>query len=135
MHNEPIRLGILAMVKPASGRQLSCPSRFDEALPVWYLAHDADPAGDRAAAGWPARAVRVRPPVGKDWTESAQYGEHLGHKGVDLARWWRDRLGGVENPELFTWDELSTWRWGDGRELRNIEKTRKKPMLGPISVV
>jgi hypothetical protein len=84
--------------------------------PVWYLAHDADPAGDRAASGWPARAVRVRPPCfimpeagcnTKDWSD-------LHANGVDLARWWRDRLGGTEAPELFTWPEFSTWRWGDG---------------------
>jgi hypothetical protein len=80
------------------------------AAPVWYLAHDADPAGDRAASGWPARAVRVRPPGPyKDWTEAAI-------DGVNLARWWRDRLAGTEAPELFTWDELSTWRWEDGSD-------------------
>ncbi len=79
----------------------------------WYIATDADDAGDRAASGWPARAVRVRPPVGKDWTEARQYGMELGNDGVNLRRWWTDRLGGTEAPELFTWDELSTWRWGD----------------------
>ncbi len=79
----------------------------------WYIATDADDAGDRAASGWPTRAVRVRPPVRKDWTEAHQYGVELGHPGVDLARWWTDRLGGTEAPELFTWPELSTWRWGD----------------------
>jgi hypothetical protein len=85
------------------------------AAPVWYLAHDADPAGDKAALGWPARAIRVRPPCfimpeagrnTKDWSD-------LHANGVDLARWWRDRLAGTDAPELFTWDELSTWRWGD----------------------
>lgn len=49
--------------------------------PRWYAAHDADPAGDRAAAEWPARAVRVRPPAGKDWTDARQ-------AGIDLRRWW-----------------------------------------------
>jgi DNA primase len=40
------------------------------AAPTWYLATDADEAGDRAASGWPARARRVRPPASdKDWTE------------------------------------------------------------------
>ena len=80
----------------------------------WYIATDADDAGDRAASGWPARAVRVRPPVvimpnagrnTKDWSD-------LAANGVNLARWWRDRLGRIENPELFTWNELSTWRRG-----------------------
>ncbi len=73
----------------------------------WYIATDADDAGDNAASGWPARAVRVRPPGPcKDWTDAHQY-------GVDLARWWTDRLNGIEAPELFSWNELSTWRWGD----------------------
>jgi DNA primase len=30
--------------------------------PTWYVATDADDAGDKAASGWPARARRVRPP-------------------------------------------------------------------------
>jgi hypothetical protein len=75
------------------------------AAPDWYLAHDAVAAGDKAASGWPARAVRVRPPGPyKDWTEAAQ-------AGIDLRRWWTDRLGGTEAPPLFAWEELSTWRW------------------------
>jgi DNA primase len=51
------------------------------AAPTWYLAHDADDAGDKAASGWPSRAIRVRPPRGKDWTEA-----HLA--AIDLRRWW-----------------------------------------------
>jgi hypothetical protein len=36
----------------------------------WFVALDADPAGDRAAADWPASAIRVRPPdPDKDWGE------------------------------------------------------------------
>ncbi len=51
------------------------------ASPRWFAATDADPAGDKAAAEWPARAIRVRPPEGKDWTDA--------HKaGIDLRRWW-----------------------------------------------
>ena len=38
--------------------------------PRWYVAHDADDAGDKAAAEWPDRAIRVKPPEGKDWTEA-----------------------------------------------------------------
>jgi CHC2 zinc finger len=58
------------------------------AAPAWYLAHDADGAGDKAASGWPARAIRVRPPGPyKDWTEAAQ-------ARIALRRWWTDRLGG-----------------------------------------
>jgi DNA primase len=74
----------------------------------WYIATDGDEAGDKAAAGWPSSARRVRPPGAfKDWTVA-----HL--SGVNLARWWADRLGGNESPALFAWEELSTWRWGPG---------------------
>jgi hypothetical protein len=67
--------------------------------PVWFLATDRDGSGDGAAKDWP-RARRVRPPApDKDWTEAAQ-------SGVNLRRWWSDRLGGIENPERSTWDEL-----------------------------
>ena len=76
--------------------------------PSWYIALDADPAGDRAAAGWPARAVRVRPPApDKDWGHAWKF-------GVNLRRWWSDRLRGIEAPERSTWDELATRRWGPG---------------------
>ena len=76
--------------------------------PRWFAAHDADDAGDRAAAEWPARAVRARPPApDNDWTEAAQ-------SGVNLRRWWTDRLGGIEAPESSTWDELAARRWGPG---------------------
>lgn len=72
----------------------------------WYLATDADEAGDRAAEAWPKRARRVRPPSGtNDWTEAAQL-------GIDLGRWWGDVLAGVTEPEPFTWAELAGWRWG-----------------------
>jgi DNA primase len=74
--------------------------------PCWFVALDADQAGDFAAAKFPARAVRVRPPGAfKDWTDSAQ-------AGVNLRRWWSDRLGGIDKPALFTWDELAVLRWG-----------------------
>jgi hypothetical protein len=76
--------------------------------PRWYAAHDADDAGDRAAAEWPARAVRVRPPSpDNDWTEAHR-------SGVNLCRWWSDRLGGTESHERSTWDELDCRRWGPG---------------------
>ena len=70
--------------------------------PVWYLATDADPAGDKAASGWPARAVRVDPPLGKDWTEAAQ-------AGVDLRQWWTDRLEGIEAapPDPAPWEGVA----------------------------
>jgi DNA primase len=44
------------------------------------LAHDADDAGDRAAAAWPDGA-RVRPPAGKDWTDARRF-------GINLREWW-----------------------------------------------
>ena len=38
--------------------------------PRWFVALDADAAGDSAASKFPARAIRVRPPDGdKDWTD------------------------------------------------------------------
>ncbi len=50
--------------------------------PRWYVAHDADVAGDKAAAEWPARAIRVKPlDPHKDWTDAHQ-------AGIDLRRWW-----------------------------------------------
>jgi hypothetical protein len=74
----------------------------------WYIATDADPAGDEAAEAWmvgSARARRVRPPIGKGWTAAATY-------RLDLRRWWRERLAGVEHPALWTSEELSRERWG-----------------------
>ncbi len=72
----------------------------------WYIATDADPAGDRSATDWPASSRRVRPPAPlKDWTE-AKAG------GVDLHRWWSAILAGVRRPPLVPWEELSSWRWG-----------------------
>ena len=66
----------------------------------WYLALDDDDAGERSFGSWPERAIRVRPPSGKDWTEACA-------AGVDLRRWWTDRLGGIEAPVLATTDELT----------------------------
>lgn len=76
------------------------------AAPRWFIATDADPAGDKAANGWPARARRIRPPgLYKDWTEAR-------NDGMILDRWWRDILAGIDRPPLFTWDELAAMRWG-----------------------
>jgi hypothetical protein len=72
----------------------------------WYVATDGDDAGDRAAAGWPARARRVRPPAPyKDWTDAHR-------AGVGLRRWWVEVMAGVERPAPFTRAELAGWRWG-----------------------
>jgi hypothetical protein len=57
--------------------------------PRWFAAHDADDAGDGAAAAWPARAVRVRPPIelpaGKDWGDAWR-------AGIDIRRFWVETL-------------------------------------------
>jgi len=72
------------------------------AAPRWFIALDADQAGDKAALEWPARAIRVRPPEPfKDWTAAAQ-------AGVDLRCWWLPRLGGTEA----LWNHLAALRWG-----------------------
>ena len=60
--------------------------------PSWYIATDGDAAGDKAAAGWPARAIRVKPPNGKDWTEAHR-------AGIDLRRWWIAHLDATEAPD------------------------------------
>jgi hypothetical protein len=66
----------------------------------WYLALDGDAAGDKAAAEWPARAIRVRPPgTFKDGTEAAQ-------AGVKLRRWWSERLLGIGTATLDVESEL-----------------------------
>jgi hypothetical protein len=77
----------------------------------WFLAMDGDDAGDKCAQAWPPGSRRVRPPVGKDWTEVTAWIGPGGH-GIDLRRWWRDVLAGDPSPPLYTWDELSAWRWG-----------------------
>ena len=92
----------------ASARPTAAVLRWMLPASPWYVATDADEAGDRSAGGWPAAARRVRPPGSfKDWTEARA-------AGVDLARWWRDIVAGSDRPELFTWEELSRQRWGPG---------------------
>ena len=96
------------------------------AAPVWYVAHDADKAGDLAASGWPARARRVRPPGAfKDWTEAAQ-------ASVNLRRWWSDRLAGTETPPLFSWEELAVWRWGPARDDPTPRHHHRPPRPGNL---
>jgi hypothetical protein len=79
----------------------------------WYIATDNDPAGERAAQRfldrW-RRVRRVRPPgTFKDWTE-------VRSAGVNLSRWWEERLAGNLSPTLFTWEELSRLRWGHAQD-------------------
>ncbi len=75
--------------------------------PKRFAAHDADHAGDAAAEQLMRtfrRFQRVRPPGAfKDWSEA-----YAG--GVNLRRWWLEVLDGIENPALFTWDELKRQR-------------------------
>jgi hypothetical protein len=100
--------GLAAVVTLGSASARPEPTALGAMLAAapWYVATDRDDAGDKAAAGWPARARRVRPPGPyKDWTEAKA-------AGVDLARWWRDILAGNDRPPLFSWDELARWRWG-----------------------
>src|SRR5262249_8677070 len=75
------------------------------ACPAWYIALDADPAGDGAAAEWPARALRVRPPEPcKDWGE-------LHASGFNRIRYlW----GGILRQPGAAWEELARERWGPG---------------------
>lgn len=81
----------------------------------WYVATDADDAGERAASAWLScpRARRLRPPAPfKDWTEAVGSPEGSKDCGMDLRRWWGAILAGDPSPPTFTWDELARWRWG-----------------------
>ncbi|MGO9597366.1 MAG: CHC2 zinc finger domain-containing protein [Isosphaeraceae bacterium] len=85
---------LAAVVTLGSASSKPEPGIFADLMPAapWFLALDGDEAGDKAASGWPPRAIRVRPPGAfKDWTKAAQ-------AGVNLRRWWSDRLGGTDAP-------------------------------------
>ena len=68
----------------------------------WFVAMDADESGDKAAAKFPARAIRVRPPApDNDWGEV-----HAG--GPNRIRYiWGSFLAMARS-----WEELSVQRWG-----------------------
>jgi hypothetical protein len=71
----------------------------------WYIATDADEAGDTAASIWPAHAIRVRPPEGiKDWTE-------LWQSGFSRIRYHWGRFLPMSVP----WETLVTQRGGPAR--------------------
>lgn len=86
------------------------PSTLSGITPAWprFACQDADDAGDKAAAAWPASFRRVRPPgPHKDWSDAHAH-------GVNLRRWWSEILNGVERPALYSWDELSRVNGGGG---------------------
>jgi len=86
------------------------PSTLSGITPAWprFACQDADDAGDKAAAAWPASFRRVRPPgPHKDWSDVHAH-------GVNLRRWWSEILNGVERPALYSWDELSRVNAGGG---------------------
>ena len=80
--------------------------------PRWFIAVDADEAGDKSAAKFPASAIRVRPPdTDKDWG-----GVHAGGFNRIRYHWGRQlRLSK-------SWEELESLQWGtSSRETRHRE--------------
>ena len=100
-------VGVVTLGSASNGPDLPIRDGLLLPAPRWFVSLDADEAGDRAAASWQSFACsrRVRPPIGKDWTD-AQAG------GLNLSRWWGDILAGNPAPPLFTPVELASWRWG-----------------------
>lgn len=95
---------VVTLGSASSRPNLAARSEMLAAFP-WYIATDADQAGDKAASGWPVVARRVRPPEPfKDWTEAAQ-------AGINLRLWWAARLG-----RETLWRELAALRWGPARD-------------------
>ncbi len=68
--------------------------------PRWFIALDADQAGDTAASKFPARAIRVRPPD-KDWGEVHRGGanriRHLWGRYLSMSK---------------SWEQLESLGWG-----------------------
>jgi DNA primase len=63
--------------------------------PRWFIALDADQAGDSAASKFPARAIRVRPPdPDKDWGEVHRGGanrvRYLWGRYLSMSRKWEE---------------------------------------------
>jgi DNA polymerase-1 len=122
---------LAAVVTLGSASAEPTPAILGRFLPAarWFIATDGDDAGGKAADGWPARARRVRTPVPfKDWTEAKA-------AGVDLARWWRDILAGIDRPELFTRPELAGIRWGPsgGDPAPGIDNPGRRPSLEALA--
>jgi len=92
---------VVTLGSASSRPDLAARSEMLAAAP-WYIATDADEAGDRAADGWPAVAIRVRPPHGvKDWTELCQAGRN------SIRYLWGRYL-----PMSKPWEALAALRWG-----------------------
>jgi hypothetical protein len=92
---------LAAVVTLGSASEPPGPAVLRPLLPAtpWYVATDADDAGESAAADWSAYARRVPPPKPyKDWTEAAA-------SGVDLRPLWADVLAGIPT-------DLAGMRWG-----------------------
>lgn len=82
--------------------------------PRWYVAHDADPAGEAAAVPWLnlAWAVRIRPPTPvKDWTDAHGLGFNV------VRNHW---LGAIREAPRLARGELEAWSWGDSSEVENL---------------
>ena len=101
--------------------------------PTWHLVDDAGRRpvvhrdrcrrGRRQGRLGLARPRRSRPAAGafKDWTEAAQ-------AGVNLRRWWSDRLGGTEARPCGTRTGLASKRWGPARMNARPPKMCPTPM-------
>ena len=98
---------VVTLGSASSRPDLATRSEMMAACP-WYIATDADEAGDKAASEWPAVAIRVRPPEGvKDWTE-------LWQAGRSSIRYLWGRYLPMSKP----WEELAAQRWGPVRDSR-----------------
>ena len=63
--------------------------------PRWFIALDADESGDKAAAEFPARAIRVRPPEpDNDWTDVHRGGanriRYIWGRYLDMSKNWEE---------------------------------------------
>ena len=81
--------GVASVVTLGSASQQLNPAVLAALLPAsgWLVATDSDPAGEKAAAAWPASAKRIQPPDPfKDWCDFYESKQ-------DVRTWWNDRLG------------------------------------------
>jgi hypothetical protein len=70
--------------------------------PRWFVALDADTAGDSTAAKFPSSAIRIRPPdPDKDWGEVHQGGRNR------VRYFWGRSLSLSQ-----TWEVMQAQKWG-----------------------